>query len=83
MTCGFGRKIFCIEVQHPAIGAKMLSQYFFGGLAQLGEHVLCKHEVIGSIPLSSTNLEAEIAKGNRLVLVIYSAKMELGVRFSS
>ena len=25
-----------------------------GGLAQLGERVLCKHEVIGSIPLAST-----------------------------
>ena len=26
-----------------------------GGLAQLGERVLCKHEVSGSIPLFSTN----------------------------
>jgi hypothetical protein len=27
-----------------------------GALAQLGERVLCKHEVVGSIPSSSTNL---------------------------
>jgi hypothetical protein len=27
----------------------------FGGLAQLGERLLCMQEVIGSIPLSSTN----------------------------
>ena len=27
-----------------------------GGIAQLVEHVLCKHEVTGSIPVASTNL---------------------------
>ena len=27
-----------------------------GALAQLGERVLCKHEVTGSIPVGSTNL---------------------------
>ena len=27
-----------------------------GGLAQLGEHLLCKQGVIGSIPIVSTNL---------------------------
>jgi hypothetical protein len=27
-----------------------------GGLAQLGEHLLCKQGVVGSIPSSSTNL---------------------------
>jgi hypothetical protein len=26
----------------------------FGALAQLGEHLLCKQGVIGSIPISST-----------------------------
>ena len=26
-----------------------------GGVAQLGERVLCKHEVIGSIPFTSTS----------------------------
>ena len=26
----------------------------FGGIAQLVEHVLCKHEVTGSIPVAST-----------------------------
>lgn len=29
-----------------------------GALAQLGEHLLCKQGVIGSIPISSTNREA-------------------------
>ena len=28
-----------------------------GGVAQLGEHLLCKQGVIGSIPFTSTNLE--------------------------
>ena len=27
----------------------------YGGLAQLGEHLLCKQGVVGSIPSSSTN----------------------------
>ena len=27
----------------------------FGGVAQLGERLLCKQEVVGSIPITSTN----------------------------
>ena len=27
-----------------------------GGVAQLGEHLLCKQEVIGSIPFTSTTI---------------------------
>jgi hypothetical protein len=30
--------------------------FFFGGVAQLGERLLCKQEVIGSIPFTSTIL---------------------------
>ena len=37
---------------------KKVGLYFFvfnfGGLAQLGEHLLCKQGVVGSIPSSST-----------------------------
>ena len=29
----------------------------FGGVAQLGEHLLCKQGVIGSIPFTSTNYD--------------------------
>ena len=29
----------------------------FGGVAQLGERLLCKQEVIGSIPFTSTTVE--------------------------
>ena len=29
---------------------------FIGGVAQLGERLLCKQEVIGSIPFTSTRL---------------------------
>ena len=28
----------------------------FGGVAQLGERVLCKHEVVGSNPITSTKV---------------------------
>ena len=30
----------------------------YGGVAQLGEHLLCKQGVKGSTPLSSTRIEA-------------------------
>ena len=30
---------------------------WFGALAQLGEHLLCKQGVIGSIPIGSTKLQ--------------------------
>ena len=30
-----------------------------GGVAQLGERLLCKQEVIGSIPFTSTNPEGQ------------------------
>ncbi len=29
--------------------------FWYGGIAQLGERVLCKHEVVGSIPSASTS----------------------------
>ena len=31
-----------------------------GGLAQLGEHLLCKQGVVGSIPSSSTKILVEV-----------------------
>lgn len=38
-----------------------------GGLAQLGEHLLCKQRVVGSIPSSSTKQKTgeRVAAGNR------------------
>src|SRR3954469_25217009 len=30
--------------------------FWYGAIAQLGERVLCKHEVVGSIPSGSTSL---------------------------
>ena len=40
-----------------------------GGLAQLGEHLLCKQGVVGSIPSSSTNnLKCELKKIKFLTL---------------
>ena len=34
------------------------SLYRLGAIAQLGERVLCKHEVVGSIPSGSTSAGA-------------------------
>jgi len=46
---------------------------FKGGLAQLGEHLLCKQGVVGSIPSSSTNEltidESESKKQNTVSVV--------------
>ena len=36
----------------------------FGALAQLGEHLLCKQGVIGSIPIRSTNIPFAFGKLN-------------------
>ena len=42
-----------------------LSLTFFGGIAQLGEHLPCKQGVSGSNPLTSTNgFLGEIRKRN-------------------
>ena len=54
-----------------------------GGLAQLGEHLLCKQGVIGSIPIASTKLCcASFGGGYRvlvlLVLALDSAASERG-----
>ena len=38
----------------PTISDKAIVSESFGGLAQLGEHLLCKQGVVGSIPSSST-----------------------------
>ena len=37
-----------------------------GGVAQLGERVLCKHEVVGSIPIASTKLPGTKLPGTKL-----------------
>ena len=37
-----------LHVKHSSSG--------YGAIAQLGERVLCKHEVVGSIPSGSTSL---------------------------
>ncbi len=41
---------------------KRLNQKY-GGVAQLGEHLLCKQGVIGSIPFISTNKRKLVKKG--------------------
>ena len=44
-------------------GVSTWSTFVFqiGAIAQLGERVLCKHEVVGSIPSGSTSLLAPLA----------------------
>src|SRR5580692_3924813 len=37
--------------------------FWYGAIAQLGERVLCKHEVVGSIPSGSTSLRSRSEQG--------------------
>ena len=41
----------------------------FGAVAQLGEHLLCKQGVVGSIPSGSTNLLLDTKTGPEAQLV--------------
>ena len=40
----------------PAKASAKAFVFWYGAIAQLGERVLCKHEVVGSIPTGSTSL---------------------------
>jgi hypothetical protein len=42
------------KVLEVVFGSLSLEKTSFGGIAQLGERLLCKQEVIGSIPFTST-----------------------------
>ena len=33
------------------------TSYYYGAIAQMGEHLLCKQGVVGSIPTSSTEYQ--------------------------
>ena len=51
----------CFEAEKATAVARMVGlgprpflRLAFGALAQLGEHLLCKQRVIGSIPIGST-----------------------------
>ncbi len=47
--------IDAVQLMHSSSG--------YGALAQLGERVLCKHEVVGSIPTGSTTLRLAATRG--------------------
>jgi hypothetical protein len=48
----------------------------FGALAQLGEHLLCKQGVIGSIPISSTIYFVNVGYRSRAVVACGDALRE-------
>ena len=51
---GYDLTEFLIETLYRFEGSDKLKNLHHGGLAQLEERVLCKHEVIGSSPIFST-----------------------------
>ena len=48
-----------------------------GAVAQLGERVLCKHEVIGSIPFSSTKSEDRRQKTEIVWIFVFCLRSDL------
>ena len=46
-----------------------------GRVAQLGEHLLCKQGVTGSIPVTSTNISRKL---NRILIWPFAPLLELG-----
>ena len=54
----------CIQEFH---GESRGTDPFHGALAQLGEHLLCKQGVVGSIPTGSTTLGKDIGSVAQVV----------------
>ena len=52
--------------------------FWYGAIAQLGERVLCKHEVGGSIPSGSTSLRwlRQLRLGKPIVAKAAASKLE-------
>ena len=56
------------------VNCRLVGDQILGGIAQLVEHVLCKHEVTGSNPVASTNfapqncraVESEATEGGQV-----------------
>lgn len=48
----------------------------FGGLAQLGERLLCKQRVIGSIPIASTKFHSKVPGSSADTLRVLPAKLK-------
>lgn len=45
-----------IQPDPPIVWRKYPGKSLYGGIAQLGEHLLCKQGVVGSIPSASTTI---------------------------
>ena len=54
-----------------------------GGLAQLGEHLLCKQRVNGSIPLASTKFRNQIKTYWRVAPVDFNLIINMIKKFRS
>ena len=71
--------LFNFEGVHPSLTITYtraqisLSVTLHGGVAQLGEHLLCKQGVIGSIPFISTNYEVNRKNQDGLIAQVVRA----------
>ena len=74
-----------IDESHPAIRKFCCAKLANGALAQLGEHLLCKQGVIGSIPIRSTNFRSIRSLSTRECLAVQSDELtsyrEIHIRF--
>lgn len=51
------------NLQFPVFSSRFSGTACFGGVAQLGEHLLCTQEVVGSNPIFS--IDSRFCTGNR------------------
>jgi hypothetical protein len=49
-----------------------------GGIAQLGERVLCKHEVVGSIPSASTRNGLRFGTDKTIKQSVFTVSANMG-----
>ena len=76
MICRHRRRV------RPAIAAALAASWMagatreakVGAIAQLGERLLCKQDVVGSIPSGSTNLLLRVSVGAGLIVLISGMK---------
>jgi hypothetical protein len=55
-------------IKRPASLFRFARRERLGAIAQLGERVLCKHEVVGSIPTGSTSRTATATNAPHIVV---------------
>ena len=70
-------------IKRPASLFRFARRERLGAIAQLGERVLCKHEVVGSIPTGSTSRTATATMFRASSLLRTSSSMKTEFEFAA